>query len=187
MTPQVDYKEGQYIIYKGHQAKVVRTEPCSNYIYIEFGGECIRVDKRYGIFDFNNEPIGDAFSKRIKDEVDADIDKRIASSDEYIARKEAEKTVFEKIEEAAKETQKKCSRAIRNILDKFNATNEKGIQDASKQKEYLALLKDSSQARRTEIRANNDIYSTNNSILSERFSEHKWINTKTVVDAIANS
>lgn len=187
MAPQVDYKEGQYVIYNGHKAKVVRIEPCSDYIYIEFNGKCHRVDKRFGIFNFNNEPIGDAFSKRIKDEVNADIDKRIASSDEYIARKEAEKTVFEKIEEAAKETQKKCSRAIRNILDKFNATNEKGIQDASKQKEYLALLKDSSQARRTEIRANNDIYSTNNSILSECFSKHKWINTKTVVDAISNS
>ena len=172
--PKVEYQEGQDVLYNGHKAKVVKTEPCSHYIYVEYGGKCQRVDTRFGLFN-------------IAEEVNADCDKRIAASDAYIEKKKEKRSILEKIELAAKETVKRCANAMDSILRSYKATNIKGIEDADKQKEYLALMQDKSSARHTQISTSNEIYSIDGSILSEIFTKGNWINTKFVANAIAQS
>ena len=172
--PKVEYQEGQYVLYNGHKAKVVNIEPSSHYVYVEYNGQCHRVDTRFGLFN-------------IAEEVNADCDKRIAASDAYIQKKREERSILEKIESAAKETVKKCSAAMDSILRSFKATNIKGIEDADKQKEYLALMQDKSSARHTQISTGNEIYSIDGSILNEVFTKGDWVNTKFVTNAIAQN
>ena len=183
------YEVGQQIIYKGHSAKIVHIEPCSDNVYIEYDGVCYKVSKSDPAFDYSDlvKPNEDTFTKRIEDEVISDCNKRLASSDEYIAKKEEEKNIFKKIEDAAKETEEKCCKAMAALRDRFNAKSEKGINDASKQKEYLALMNDMSQARRTKRRAIADYLTANGLIQDEIYYKADTLNTMTVVNAIANS